>query len=91
MTSAGRGRRSLAGLQALASTLMASPARLVVLDVGYSFVDDTAVEVMARGLGQNAVLRTLNLQGNSFGGKVREEGGNLTVCCCFGSGNILSF
>lgn len=59
----------------MAATLKASPARLVVLDVGHSFVDDTAVEVMARGLEQNAVLRTLNLQGNGFGGKVRGCGG----------------
>lgn len=79
VTSAGRGRRSLAGVRSLALTLRAAPPRLVVLDVGLNFVDDAAVEILARGFEKNAVLTSLILKGNGMSGKVRGGGNNKNV------------
>lgn len=72
VTSAGRGRRSLAGPRSLAMTLAAAPPRLVVLDVSRSFVDDSALDVIARGLENNRVLTNLILHGNDIGAQVRK-------------------
>ncbi|CAM9754320.1 unnamed protein product, partial [Ectocarpus sp. 12 AP-2014] len=69
VTSGGRGRRSLAGLRSLALTLKAAPPRLVVLDIGHNFIDDSAIEVIAAGLEENQVLTNLILQGNGIGDK----------------------
>lgn len=49
----------------------AAPPRLVVLDLGHNFLDDEAIDVIARGLEKNRVLTTLILQGNGIGEKVR--------------------
>ena len=53
-------------------SIQAAPPRLVVLDIGLNFVDDEAMEVVARGLEKNRVLTTLVLQGNGIGEKVNE-------------------
>lgn len=53
-------------------SIQAVPPRLVVLDIGLNFVDDEAMEVVARGLEKNRVLTTLVLQGNGIGEKVNE-------------------
>lgn len=42
-----------------------------MLDLGHNFLDDEAIEVIARGLEQNRVLTTLILQGNGIGEKVK--------------------
>lgn len=48
----------------------AAPPRLVVLDIGHNFIDDSAIEVIATGLEENRVLTNLILQGNGIGEKV---------------------
>lgn len=70
VTAAGRGRRSIWGLRALSLMLEASPARLVVLDLGHNFLDDDAAVELARGLEKNTVLRSIVLHGNSISAKV---------------------
>ncbi|CAN0025441.1 unnamed protein product, partial [Ectocarpus sp. 12 AP-2014] len=47
----------------------AAPPRLVVLDIGHNFIDDSAIEVIATGLEENQVLTNLILQGNGIGDK----------------------
>lgn len=42
-----------------------------MLDLGHNFLDDEAIEVIARGLEKNRVLTSLILQGNGIGEKVR--------------------
>lgn len=71
VTAAGRGRRSIWGLRALSLTLEVAPARLVVLDIGHNFLDDNGAVELARGLEKNNVIRTIVLQGNSIGAKVK--------------------
>lgn len=41
-----------------------------MLDLGHNFLNDEAIEVIARGLEKNRVLTTLILQGNGIGEKV---------------------
>lgn len=90
----------------LLSSLQAAPPRLVVLDIGLNFVDDEAMEVVARGLEKNRVLTTLVLQGNGIGEKVKQTKRNksnqirsnqaagragLAVSCCHLRGGMLSW